>query len=35
MTYNGWLMVAVTFGAFLGYYIWGYRQPSRRDLSCH
>lgn len=35
MTYNGWLMLAVTFGAFLGYYTWGYRQPARRDMSCH
>lgn len=33
MTYNGWVMIAVSCGAGLGFYLWGNR--SERQLSCH
>ncbi|CAN6622229.1 copper transport protein Ctr2p [Trichomonascus vanleenenianus] len=33
MTYNGWAMLAVTAGAFVGFYIWGER--SSRGMACH
>lgn len=35
MTYNGWMMIAVTLGAMLGYYVWGYRKASKREMTCH
>jgi copper transporter 1 len=33
MTYNGWAMLAVTVGAFIGSYLWG--DGKSRAMSCH
>lgn len=39
MTYNGWLMLAVVFGATLGYYFWSDSttsiQNEQSSLACH
>lgn len=35
MTYNGFVMAAVTLGAGIGYYVWGTKVPASRSLSCH
>jgi len=35
MTYNGWVMLAVTIGAFLGYVLFGQATPATRDNACH
>lgn len=35
MTYNGWVMVAVTLGAFLGYVVFGHTTSSTKDNACH
>jgi len=36
MTYNGWIMLAVTLGAFLGYYIFGSDDtPTAKSVACH
>ncbi|SCU90063.1 LADA_0F01574g1_1 [Lachancea dasiensis] len=36
MTYNGWLMLAVVFGAAWGHYAWaGLSESSARTLACH
>ncbi|KAI9749560.1 MAG: hypothetical protein M1815_002429 [Lichina confinis] len=34
MTYNGWIMLSVTVGAFTGYLIWG-KSSSTRSAACH
>ena len=33
MTYNGWYMIAVVFGAIFGHYLWG--SGLDRSLACH
>lgn len=35
MTYNGWVMVAVTLGAFLGYLVFGDDTPVTKETQCH
>ncbi|KAK3942186.1 Ctr copper transporter family-domain-containing protein [Diplogelasinospora grovesii] len=35
MTYNGWVMIAVSVGAALGYFIFGGRTPVTKDTACH
>ncbi|KPM41761.1 hypothetical protein AK830_g4770 [Neonectria ditissima] len=35
MTYNGWVMVAVTLGAFIGYVVFGQKTPATKDNACH
>jgi copper transporter 1 len=35
MTYNGWVMVSVSLGAFLGYLVFGHTTPATRDNACH
>lgn len=35
MTYNGWVMVAVTVGAFLGYLVFGAHTPVNKETQCH
>ena len=35
MTYNGWVMMAVTFGAFLGYVVFGHGMSATKDGACH
>ncbi|KAK9471629.1 Ctr copper transporter [Dipodascopsis tothii] len=35
MTYNGVFMFALTFGAFLGFYIWGNGASTVRGSTCH
>lgn len=34
MTYNGWVMLAVTVGAFVGYMVWG-GGSSTKSVACH
>ncbi|QUC17778.1 uncharacterized protein UV8b_02019 [Ustilaginoidea virens] len=35
MTYNGWVMVAVSLGAFLGYLVFGETTSATKDNACH
>ncbi|KAK1545418.1 ctr copper transporter [Colletotrichum paranaense] len=35
MTYNGWVMVAVAIGAFVGYAAFGSSTSSTKDNACH
>ncbi|OIW35117.1 Ctr-domain-containing protein [Coniochaeta ligniaria NRRL 30616] len=35
MTYNGWVMIAVSFGAGLGYLLFGARTTATKDTACH
>ncbi|KAJ4412906.1 copper transpport protein [Gnomoniopsis sp. IMI 355080] len=35
MTYNGWVMVAVTLGAFLGYFVFGDETAATKETQCH
>jgi len=35
MTYNGWIMVAVSVGAGLGYLLFGGRTAATKDTACH
>ncbi|KAF6838471.1 ctr copper transporter family protein [Colletotrichum musicola] len=35
MTYNGWVMVAVAVGAFVGYVLFGNSTSSTKDNACH
>lgn len=35
MTYNGWVMVAVTLGAFFGYLVFGAHTPVNKETQCH
>ncbi|KAI9679943.1 MAG: hypothetical protein M1817_004958 [Caeruleum heppii] len=34
MTYNGWIMLAVAVGAFVGYMVWG-NAPATKSVACH
>lgn len=33
MTYNGWIMIAVSLGAVAGFYLWG--NVAERQMMCH
>ncbi|KEZ44435.1 hypothetical protein SAPIO_CDS3437 [Scedosporium apiospermum] len=35
MTYNGWVMIAVSVGAFVGYLLFGNTTSSTKDTACH
>ncbi|KEY65963.1 hypothetical protein S7711_06623 [Stachybotrys chartarum IBT 7711] len=35
MTYNGWVMVAVSLGAFFGYVLFGQDTSATKDNACH
>ncbi|KXX82032.1 Copper transport protein CTR2 [Madurella mycetomatis] len=35
MTYNGWVMIAVSVGAGLGYLLFGGRTPATKETACH
>jgi copper transporter 1 len=35
MTYNGWIMIAVSVGAGLGYLVFGGRTAATKDTACH
>jgi copper transporter 1 len=35
MTYNGWVMVAVSLGAFVGYLLFGNSTSATKDNACH
>ncbi len=35
MTYNGWVMVAMSAGWFLGYLFFGGNTPATKEAACH
>jgi len=35
MTYNGWVMIAVSVGAFVGYLVFGNSTSATKDGACH
>ncbi|KKA28635.1 hypothetical protein TD95_001879 [Thielaviopsis punctulata] len=35
MTYNGWVMVAVSVGAFVGYLLFSENAPVAKETACH
>jgi len=35
MTYNGWVMLAVAVGAFLGYLLFGVNTSASKETACH
>jgi hypothetical protein len=35
MTYNGWVMIAVAVGAFIGYLAFGAGMTSTKSVACH
>lgn len=35
MTYNGWVMGAVSIGAFLGFYVFGESTAATKETACH
>ncbi|KAL2198977.1 Ctr copper transporter family-domain-containing protein [Corynascus similis CBS 632.67] len=35
MTYNGWVMIAVSVGAGLGYLVFGGKTPLTKETACH
>lgn len=35
MTYNGWVMLAVTVGAFVGYLVFTSEMPPTKSVACH
>lgn len=35
MTYNGWVMVAVGIGAFVGYLLFGQKTAAAKETACH
>ncbi|CEI39135.1 hypothetical protein FVEN_g10732 [Fusarium venenatum] len=35
MTYNGWVMISVSLGAFLGYLFFGQRTSATKENACH
>jgi copper transporter 1 len=35
MTYNGWVMIAVSLGAFIGYLAFGKDSTATKDNACH
>lgn len=35
MTYNGWIMIAVALGAFVGYLAFGGSTSATKENACH
>lgn len=35
MTYNGWVMISMGVGAFVGYLLFGNDTPATKDSACH
>lgn len=35
MTYNGWVMLAVAVGAFVGYIFFGSQNAATKSVACH
>lgn len=35
MTYNGWVMLSVSVGAFVGYLLFGGATPVVKETACH
>ncbi|EED12265.1 Ctr copper transporter family protein [Talaromyces stipitatus ATCC 10500] len=35
MTYNGWVMISVAVGAFVGYLVFGGDAPATKSAACH
>jgi len=35
MTYNGWVMLAVAVGAFVGYLGFSVDMPATKSVACH
>ena len=35
MTYNGWIMISVSVGAFVGYLLFGESTSATKDNACH
>ncbi|TPX18461.1 uncharacterized protein E0L32_011646 [Thyridium curvatum] len=35
MTYNGWVMISVSMGAFVGYLLFGGSTPATKETACH
>lgn len=35
MTYNGWIMIAVAVGAFVGYMAFTTDLPATKSVACH
>ena len=35
MTYNGWVMLSIAVGAFLGYLLFGLNTSATRETACH
>lgn len=35
MTYNGWVMISVAVGAFVGYLVFGGDSPATKSAACH
>ena len=35
MTYNGWVMLAVAVGAFVGYLLFSANLSSTKSVACH
>ncbi|KAI1072488.1 hypothetical protein LB507_002909 [Fusarium sp. FIESC RH6] len=35
MTYNGWVMISVSLGAFLGYLFFGQKTSATKENACH
>lgn len=35
MTYNGWVMLSVAVGAFVGYLVFGGDSPATKTAACH
>ena len=35
MTYNGWVMLSVAAGAFVGYLVWGDGSSAGKSVACH
>lgn len=35
MTYNGWVMLSVAVGAFVGYLVFGENTPASKSVACH
>lgn len=35
MTYNGWIMLAVAVGAFVGYLVFGGGSSAAKSAACH
>lgn len=35
MTYNGWVMIAVGVGAFVGFLIFGKNTSASKETACH